>query len=29
MTYYKQRYRNEIHLNRYAPESTADLGLTA
>ena len=29
MNYYKTRYSNEIHLNRYAPESIADLGLTA
>ncbi len=29
MNYYKTRYRNEIHLTRYAPASIADLGLTA
>ena len=29
MTYYKKRYLNEIHLNRYDPASIADLGLTA
>jgi hypothetical protein len=29
MTYYKTRYRNEVHLSRYAPESIADLGLAA
>ena len=29
MDYYKKRYRDEIHLARYAPDSIADLGLTA
>jgi hypothetical protein len=29
MTYYKQRYLEDIHLTRYAPESIADLALTA
>jgi hypothetical protein len=29
MNYYKTRYRNEIHLDRYDPASIADLGLTA
>ncbi len=29
MNYYKTRYRNEIHLSRYASDSIADLGLTA
>jgi hypothetical protein len=29
MTYYKKRYLNEIHLNRYDPASIADLGLAA
>jgi hypothetical protein len=29
MTYYKKRYLNEIHLNRYDSASIADLGLAA
>ena len=29
MNYYKARYREEIHLSRYAPDSIADLGLIA
>ena len=29
MTYYKQRYREDIHLTRYDPASIPDLGLTA
>jgi len=29
MTYYKQRYRDDIHLTRYHPDSIPDLGLTA
>ena len=29
MTYYKKRYRSEIHLNRYDPASIANLGLAA
>ncbi|HUY46032.1 MAG TPA: hypothetical protein VMV92_09940 [Streptosporangiaceae bacterium] len=29
MNYRKTRYHNEIHLNRYAPDSIADPGLTA
>ena len=29
MNYYKARYRDEIHLSRYAPDSIADLGLIA
>ena len=29
MNYYKNRYRNEIHLARYDPASITDLGLTA
>ena len=29
MNYYKARYRDEIHLSRYAPDSVADLGLIA
>ena len=29
MNYYKSRYRSEIHLSHYAPDSIADLGLTA
>ena len=29
MNYYKNRYRNEIHLSRYDPASIPDLGLTA
>jgi len=29
MNYYKTRYRNEIHLNRYDPASIPNLGLTA
>jgi hypothetical protein len=29
MNYYKARYRNEIHLNRYDPDSIAGLGLSA
>lgn len=29
MNYYKTRYRDEIHLSRYAPGSITDLGLTA
>jgi hypothetical protein len=29
MNYYKTRYRNQIHLSRYNPDSIASLGLTA
>jgi hypothetical protein len=29
ITYYKQRYREDIHLTRYDPASIPDLGLTA
>ena len=29
MNYYKTRYRNDIHLNRYDPASIADLGFAA
>ena len=29
MNYYKARYRDEIHLSRYIPDSIADLGLIA
>jgi hypothetical protein len=29
MNYYKARYRNEIHLARYDPDSIAGLGLSA
>jgi hypothetical protein len=29
MSYYKTRYRNDIHLSRYNPDSIPDLGLTA
>ncbi len=29
MTYYKQRYRDDVHLTRYDPASIADLRLTA
>jgi hypothetical protein len=29
MTYYKARYRTDIHLSRYDPDSIAALGLTA
>jgi hypothetical protein len=29
MNYYKARYRNQIHLSRYDPDSIASLGLAA
>jgi len=29
MNYYKTRYRNQIHLTRYDPDSIPALGLTA
>jgi hypothetical protein len=29
MNYYKARYRNDIHLTRYDPDSIPGLGLTA
>ena len=29
MNYYKTRYRNQIHLARYDPDSIPALGLTA
>jgi hypothetical protein len=29
MNYYKTRYRNDIHLARYDPDSIVGLGLTA